>query len=261
MGKILIIVSIVVSAATAGIGFLNKGKISEANGKVEAAEASATTAKADLTKAQATLKTTSENLATVTTERDQLNSQITSAKADLDKATADLAAATTAKTTAETRTTELTTENETLKKQIADAATSAQTPAAPETSAEDKARITELETVNATVQKELDAARGQLETLVKQNQDRAQMKMRDGLEGRILAVNPAWNFVVLNLGDKNGVLNNAEMLVKRGNQFIGKIRVTSVEPSTSIADIVANSVPEGTSISPGDNVIFQAVEE
>jgi cell shape-determining protein MreC len=85
--------------------------------------------------------------------------------------------------------------------------------------------------------------------------------MRNGLEGRILAVNPAWNFVVLSLGDKNGVVSNAELLVKRGTQLIGKVRVTSVEPSTSIADIVANSVPEGATISPGDDVIYQAVKE
>ena len=85
--------------------------------------------------------------------------------------------------------------------------------------------------------------------------------MRNRLEGRILAVNPAWNFVVLSLGDKNGVVNNAELLVKRGTQLIGKVRVTSVEPSTSIADIVANSVPQGASIAPGDDVIYQAVKE
>ena len=85
--------------------------------------------------------------------------------------------------------------------------------------------------------------------------------MRNGLQGRILAVNPAWNFVVLNLGDRNGVVNNAELLVKRGTQFMGKVRVTSVEPSTSIADIVANSVPQGATISPGDDVIYQAAKE
>ena len=77
----------------------------------------------------------------------------------------------------------------------------------------------------------------------------------------ILAVNPAWNFVVINLGDKNGVVNNAELLVKRGKLLVGKVRITSVEPSTSIADIVANSVPSGVTITPNDQVIYQAVEE
>ena len=110
-------------------------------------------------------------------------------------------------------------------------------------------------------QPRVHSSRSQLSALAKKEQDRAQQRMRHGLEGRVLAVNPAWNFVVLNLGDKNGVVNNAELLVKRGTQFIGKVRVTSVEPSTSIADIVANSVPQGATISPGDDVIYQAVKE
>ena len=86
--------------------------------------------------------------------------------------------------------------------------------------------------------------------------------MRNGLEGRILAVNSSWNFVVLSLGDRNGVVNNAEMLIKRGAQLIGKVRITSVEPSTSIADIVANSIRPGLAVQPGDNVIYMGpVEE
>jgi len=82
--------------------------------------------------------------------------------------------------------------------------------------------------------------------------------MREGLEGRVLAVNPAWNFVVLSIGDKSGVVNNSELLVKRGGQLLGKVRVTAVEPSTSIADIVANSMPAGVSVQPGDSVIYQS---
>ena len=261
MGKILIIVSIVVSAATAGLGFLNKGKLSAATEKVSVAESAATAAKADLTKTQATLKTTSENLATITAEKDQLASQVSSAKADLDKATAQATQAVADKTTAETKVTELTTELETAKKSLADAQNSTATPTVDPATEEMKSRLAEQETVITKLQQDLDSTRGKNEEYVKAQQDRLQQKMRNGLEGRILAVNPAWNFVVLNLGDKNGVVNNAEMLIKRGTQLIGKVRITSVEPSTSIADIVANSVPQGTSISPGDNVIYQAIEE
>jgi len=132
-------------------------------------------------------------------------------------------------------------------------------PAGP--SAEDQAKMAEQETLITKLQGDLESSRTQLEGLRKEKQDRLALKMRNGLEGRILAVNQAWNFVVLNLGDKNGVVGNAEMLIKRGNQLVGKVRVTSVEPSTSIADIVASSVPRGVSIQPGDNVIYQATAE
>jgi cell shape-determining protein MreC len=119
----------------------------------------------------------------------------------------------------------------------------------------------EKETLIAKLQGDLEAAKTAVAEAKKKDEDRQALKMRDGLQGRVLAVNQAWNFVVLNLGDKNGVVSNAEMLVKRGNNLIGKVRITSVEPATSIADIVVSSVPQGVSIAPGDNVIFQAVGE
>jgi hypothetical protein len=119
-----------------------------------------------------------------------------------------------------------------------------------------KARIAENDTLIKGLQESLSAARNQVEELRQREAERAQQVMRQGLTGRILAVNQGWNFVVLNLGDRNGVVNNAEMLVQRGNQLVGKVRITSVEPSTSIADIVVNSVPRGLAIQPGDQVIY-----
>jgi hypothetical protein len=70
-------------------------------------------------------------------------------------------------------------------------------------------------------------------------------------------VNQAWNFVVLNIGDRNGILSNTELIVKRGTARVGRVRITSVEPSTSIADIIPGSLVRGLSIQPGDDVIFQ----
>ena len=76
------------------------------------------------------------------------------------------------------------------------------------------------------------------------------------MSGSVLAVDRNWNFVVLDLGDRNGVLNHAEMIVTRGNGMVGKVRITSVEPSQSIADIVPNSTPPGLTIQRGDRVIY-----
>jgi hypothetical protein len=78
-----------------------------------------------------------------------------------------------------------------------------------------------------------------------------------GLSGRIMAVNPGWNFVVLSVGDRQGAAVGATMLVMRGGSPIGKAKITSVEPSTSIADIVVGSVPEGYSVQPGDMVVYE----
>ena len=79
---------------------------------------------------------------------------------------------------------------------------------------------------------------------------------RTGLRGTILAINQAYNFVVLNLGTRHGVESNAEMLVLRDGALIGKIRISSVEPATAIGDIITGSLARGAQIQPGDNVIY-----
>jgi predicted RNase H-like nuclease (RuvC/YqgF family) len=79
---------------------------------------------------------------------------------------------------------------------------------------------------------------------------------RTGLRGTVLAVNQAYNFVVLNLGTRHGVESNAEMLVLRDGTLIGKIRISSVEPATAIGDIITNSLALGAQMQPGDSVIY-----
>jgi predicted RNase H-like nuclease (RuvC/YqgF family) len=130
----------------------------------------------------------------------------------------------------------------------------------------------------AELQAQLDDARRQLESAERENaflsdkmrnaQERTgQLPMerkgrqetgmvKAGVRGTILAVNQAYNFVVLNLGGRQGVETNAEMLVVRDGTLIGKIRVSSVEPSTAIGDIVTSSLERGVQVQPGDIVIY-----
>jgi hypothetical protein len=77
-----------------------------------------------------------------------------------------------------------------------------------------------------------------------------------GIRGSVLAVNQAYNFVVLSLGGRQGVEPNSEMLVLRGGSFIGKIRISSVEPATAIGDIITSSLARGVRVQPGDTVIY-----
>jgi hypothetical protein len=79
---------------------------------------------------------------------------------------------------------------------------------------------------------------------------------RAGVRGTVLAVNQAYNFVVLNLGARHGVEPNSEMLVLREGTLIGKIRISSVEPATAIGDIITSSLARGVQVQPGDTVIY-----
>jgi len=79
---------------------------------------------------------------------------------------------------------------------------------------------------------------------------------RTGVRGTVLAVNQAYNFVVLNLGARQGLEANSEMLVLREGTLIGKIRISSVEPATAIGDIISSSLARGVQVQPGDTVIY-----
>ena len=79
---------------------------------------------------------------------------------------------------------------------------------------------------------------------------------KPGIHGSVLAVNQAYNFVVLSLGERQGVVANSAMLVRRRGTLIGKIRISSVEPTTAIGDIVTNTLARGVQVQPGDTVIY-----
>jgi hypothetical protein len=79
---------------------------------------------------------------------------------------------------------------------------------------------------------------------------------KPGIRGTVLAVNQAYNFVVLNAGERQGLRSNKDLLVLRDGVLIGKIRISSVEPATSIGDIVSNSLARGVQVQPGDTVIY-----
>lgn len=89
-----------------------------------------------------------------------------------------------------------------------------------------------------------------------ENKRRAVVRRKVGVQGKVLAVNQAYNFVVLILGGRNGVEPHSEMLIVRDGTFIGKIRISSVEPATAIGDIITSTMARGVQVQPGDIVIY-----
>ena len=73
-----------------------------------------------------------------------------------------------------------------------------------------------------------------------------------GISGKVTFVNRAWNFVVLNVGLSSGVVPNGELIIYRNRTFLGKVKVTSAEDSTSVADILPNAKAD---IQIGDDVL------
>lgn len=59
-----------------------------------------------------------------------------------------------------------------------------------------------------------------------------------GLKGKVVAIDPKHDFVVLNFGSDQGAAEMGEMLVNRGGKLVAKIRLTKVHPDRSIANIL-----------------------
>lgn len=150
-----------------------------------------------------------------------------------------------------------------LQKQIEDAEEKPAASGVPATTAELRAQLEDAmkqldaaEREKALLSDKIKAAQERSAHLEKETNRRPATGGNPGIRGTVLAVNRAYNFVVLNLGGRQGVEPNTEMLVLRGGSFIGKIRISSVEPATAIGDIITSSLARGVQVQLGDNVIY-----
>ncbi len=84
--------------------------------------------------------------------------------------------------------------------------------------------------------------------------DDREVVLPTGLRGKILVVDPKWNFVVLNIGEKDGVLQNGIMMVSRESRLLAKVRIMSVQSDRCIANILPGwRLGE---VSEGDQVLY-----
>jgi myosin heavy subunit len=257
MHKPLLFAAIILSLGAAAVGYLNHDKLVNLKSEVAKANAESQDSLKKLQNANKELKASKEKADQAAKEVEKNSGDLADLRSQLSSATSGLS--------------DLQKENSDIKAKLAqkdsDMAAKDSRIAELESkgsggsasgsgSDEAKKQLEEQNILMAKLEAKLKDQESQLSLLKEREAQRRTKIMRNGLEGRILAVNPSWNFVVLSLGDRNGVVNNSEMLIKRGTQLIGKIRITSVEPSTSVADIVANSVRNGLSVQPGDSVIY-----
>ena len=80
------------------------------------------------------------------------------------------------------------------------------------------------------------------------------VKLRADLKGQVVVVDPKWDFVVLNIGDEQGVLPDGELLVSRDGKLVAKVIVRTIEKDRCIANIVPGwklgEVFEGDQVTP-----------
>lgn len=258
MAKVFLFISIAVTALTAVLGYMTKAKVGtlqedlKANKSARvAAEDDARKAHSELTKAQGELAKATKDLEESKTQLTKLEADVTAAKADADKAKADVAAGTAKLAELEKKISEM---GNTPKGDPN--APNAELVRLSEELAKLKPQVEEKEKLREAAEKREKEAEERLtsaEATIKRYQE-PMIKM--GVSGRVVSVNSGWNFMVTDLGDHKGATLNAPLLVMRGSQLVGRARITQVEPGTSVADIIPGSVPRGTTVQPGDKVVF-----
>lgn len=80
------------------------------------------------------------------------------------------------------------------------------------------------------------------------------VKLRPDLRGKVVVVDPKWDFVVLNIGEDQGVVEDGELLVSRDGKLVAKVIVRTVQKDRCIANIVPGwkigDVYEGDMVTP-----------
>ncbi len=81
-----------------------------------------------------------------------------------------------------------------------------------------------------------------------------EITMAAGTTAKIIYANAEWNFVVIDIGSNQGAQTTAEMIVHRGENMIGKIRLSAIRDDVSIAEVLPEFQKE--TVKEGDNVLF-----
>jgi uncharacterized phage infection (PIP) family protein YhgE len=254
--RIALGVTVALLLATCFFGFQTHSKVQGLNDQVASLTSNLAIANQQLAKTKADLKSAQDDLAKTKADLQSTQSQLASAQSDLSAANAKVA--------------DLNTQIDTLNKELQTARGNNPNPTplnpnAPTQADMDKltaqlkdaqSQVAELNQVKDTLTNKVKDAESRADDLQKEVDHYKNGTIRNGLEGEVLAYNPGWNFVVISIGDRQGAVANAELILKRGDEQIGKVRITSVEPSTSVADVIPGSLARGVRVQPGDRVIF-----
>ena len=58
------------------------------------------------------------------------------------------------------------------------------------------------------------------------------------IKGKILVTDPKWDFVVVDVGENQGVKQDGELLISRGGKLVAKVIVRSIQKDRCIANVL-----------------------
>lgn len=86
--------------------------------------------------------------------------------------------------------------------------------------------------------------------------DRTTSLRGNAASSTITAVNNSWGFVIIKPHPNASITEESKLIVVRGAQHVGRLKINSIEPNRIIADIDYESLAPGVRIQAGDKVIL-----
>ena len=114
-----------------------------------------------------------------------------------------------------------------------------------------QAEIAAITDEKIVLQRVRDRLKAQLDRLIGPEQF---VKLPPDLRGRVVTVDPKWDFVVLDIGETQGLQQDGELLVSRDGKLIAKVVVRTLQKDRAIANLVPGwklgEITEGDVVSP-----------
>jgi ABC-type transporter Mla subunit MlaD len=84
-------------------------------------------------------------------------------------------------------------------------------------------------------------------------QPKSKAAQNSSLEGKVLVINKDYNFVVINLGSKDGINSGDKFSLYHNNKYIGDVKAEKIHDSMTAADFETASMKDA--VSEGDRVV------
>lgn len=110
----------------------------------------------------------------------------------------------------------------------------------------------ELQVVNKSLTKTRNDLQARLDRY-ERPEDR-EIPLPAGTRGKIVAVDPKYDFVVMDIGGNQQLVEGAKMLVNRDGKLVAKVKITRVEPNRAIANVMPEWKQD--EIMEGDQVVY-----
>lgn len=231
--RISLIVAIIAGLAVGALNF------TMVKGKVTTLQADLKTQTEGRATAENSLRTTKKNLENTTAQLSQTNFALVLSWTERDKAFADRDVAVKRAADVSEKLAKTTKERDDAKDELAAFQSAGLTPAQVVALGKDlkasQADLAGAHEENLLLAKKIEKLKYEL---AKYGPTKPVVLLPDTIKGKVVVTDPKWDFVIVDVGENQGVLQDGELLISRGGKLVAKVIVTSIQKDRCIANVL-----------------------